>query len=532
MNIYKTICTYIMSEPSFLECLYDDTYVFMSSKLIKGCKTELDSVITYINSVICPMISINIDGEDKDKFILEAFSIVKNLSLIIKKHQQDRPVEYVNVITEDGWYADELKITGSSEYNNIFKDYKIISTVLTIIVKLVDFLNEYFLNNIAHMCLEEDINFEDILDLYDKGTCTRNIHIQISMFKNFYDNKCRIVHMYFISMFRDIYGSNRSGGPNGPVGLPIKVLDIFNSSLFFLQPDDRFCSFITKFERWLPSHIRNRYTISILKIPNMIPSLNPPLDLLVSDINDLYKKYLRNIHLTNDMCMNIIFLRVLLQKKNIAYLLSSVSFKDRQNLVSILLTIITKIKSVVQSIEIIKNALQCIDIIINHDNNIVKTYVGYQIIVISISLYEIETTLFYTPLDSIFNLLIRENTNALIYFSFQNKPVINLLSIVWHPDIKKLFKKISDEYEDLGENEVLLDPINSCCIVDPCAVKEHGEVKIYDKNVLLTWLFDSYVNPFTREELTPQMVHEFNETEEAKTAISQFNELKKSFVLK
>jgi len=193
---------------------------------------------------------------------------------------------------------------------------------------------------------------------------------------------------------------------------------------------------------------------------------------------------------------------------------------------------ITKIKTNEQCTEIICNALRCIDIIINHDNNIVKTYVGYQIIVISISLYEIETTVFYTSLDSIFNLLIRENANALIYFSFQHKPVVDLLSIVWHPDVKKRFKKISDDYEKLGENEALLDPINSCCIVEPCAINEHGEVKIYDKNVLLTWLFDSSVNPFTREELTPQIVHEFNETEEAKTAISQFNELKKSFVLK
>ena len=352
------------------------------------------------------------------------------------------------------------------------------------------------------------------------------------MFKDFYDNKCRIVHMYFISMFNDVYGSNRSGGPNGPVGLPIKVLDIFNSSLFFLQPDDRFCSFITKFERWLPSHIRNRYTISILKHSHMIPSLNPPLDILISDINDLYKRYLRNIHLTNDMCMNIIFLRVFLQKKNIAYTLVSVSFKDRQNLISVLLSMITKLKINEQCTEIICNALRCIDIIINHDNNIVKTYVGYQIIVISISLYEIETTVFYTSLDSIFNLLIQENANALIYFSFQHKPVVDLLSIVWHPDIKMRFKIISDEYERLGEQESLLDPINSCCIVDPCAINEHGEVKIYDKNVLLTWLFDSYINPFTREELTPQMVYDFNETYEAKTAIRQFNELKKSFATK
>lgn len=480
----------------------------------------------FPNSLIQDQIELNFE-ELRISFIDEGIEIIKKLSLILDKYIKKYPNQYVNIDLDNQWFKGEEPFIKISSSQNLFVNKKKISEILAIICKLVDFIN---------------VNFLSELDLYDKKLSylsrqPQNIHIlllttQISSiqdeckqkFKDFH-SICNIIHTYILS----IYETNEHGFL---AYMPKITLNIFSSSLFFLHDDIEFLKFIVKFNSWIDSEIRCNYIIKLINLnelahsgeyPNLkkiLSKFNPDISLLIEDINFLYKKYLKDESIIQDIILLIHLINVDLSTN------LTLDFDTLIYFVSVQLSVISKIKSIKDKIPedkyhiIILKCFNCIKYIINLNNDILNSYLIYYIVNISLDFYDDENEDLIFILNDIFFILIKNKLSIIYLCSIKDELYLSNIKIPLSigdrskiSEWTKIYSKISS-YEFYDE---FIDHLTSCIIVKPCFIpmNEDGTmIQVCDEYMLSSYLWTTPINPFTRLSLTINELKEFNKNEQ------------------
>ena len=358
-------------------------------------ENSIKYIIDYINHTIIPNACIqdNIDpnndtpinfSEIRELFIGEITQIIKKLSLIIKKYITTKPGQFVNLDMENPWFHGDPTFIIDKEciYQSLFIERGKISQILTIICKLIDYINNTFITEIdlynrkikyCEMKISESTNvFQYRLLISD---LTRQKTVCIEKFGEVHSIS-DIAHKYILSIFR----TNNKGYLSF---MPKSIMNIFSSSLYFLENDCAFLEFIVEFASWIPSDYRCNYISRIIKLFNeksferILSKFNPNINLLIDDICVMYKQYLKD----PSVIENIVI---------IINLLSSIMIRTKVNLldsgnghiyfISVILTIISKIKSEKEHIPIdnyyviIINCITCIEYIIKYNRSIIDSY--------------------------------------------------------------------------------------------------------------------------------------------------------------
>lgn len=561
-------------EHSFINKLTSPGFTFSEGKLQKELKQSenIKSIIDYINKTIIPNCVIDysnyIESEDdidqfqelKQLFINESIEIIKKLNIIVQKHLQMKPGEFVNIDTSISWYAGEETFLKNGDQNP-FYDYKIISQILTIIFKLNDFINElymkeakYFDDKISYLkhLLDEkkeqlspleymifSFKINEMLEKLNKDSDTNN-----NDFKLFHEVTSTI-RTYFLSLFSHMEFDR----PKYLSHLPLCTLNVFRSSLYFLKEDFDFLYFIIKFEDWIPSTYRCNYLVEIMKLQNFnsdikkcLSNFNPDINLLILDLTNLYNRLAKDPSIISDITMINRFLVYIFEKKK--YIIN-LELDYLISFVSIQLTILSKIKSEKENIsgedvyeKLVKDSLMCIKYIIETDHEIIKSYLVHQIPTILLSFYEEEykDRSLKECLDNIF-LLLMENKHTIIYLSSTlDEESIKKIQIPLFGENKikldtwvQRYKKMNS-FEDYDQ---LLDPITSSTIVVPCVIPmdvNGSMLQVCDKNMMMSCLWTKSENPFTRSSLTIKELEDFNKKDEAVDKLREFNAILKSAI--
>ena len=96
----------------------------------------------------------------KNVFINDIKNIIINLNMVLLKYFNKNLGKLISLDLENAWYSSEktlLKNDIASTLVNPFIKNKIISKILTIVCKLIDFLNEYSINKIK--TIDENIEY-------------------------------------------------------------------------------------------------------------------------------------------------------------------------------------------------------------------------------------------------------------------------------------------------------------------------------------------------------------------------------------
>jgi hypothetical protein len=560
----------------FLGKILDKKYIFQKNELEKYIKIEdnVIIIINYINNTIIPNYMIDyseyVQNNDdlaqfkelKELFINEGLEIIKKLNNIILKHIDKKPNEFVNIDIKNNWYLNEPSISeNKNNYSNPFFDYTLISKILTINFKLIDFINDQYLNEIKyyedrenylkHMLLEKEkeLSYFEYLLLKNKvnellksiDTDKKNIR---DNFKIFHENS-KPIHNYFLSMFSFMKNNNLDQYMSF---LPLCTLNIFRSSLYFIEEDINFLNFIIEFEDWIPSSYRCIYLSKILglsgknEFKTFLIKFNPNINLIICDLISLHKKITKDSSVLNDINLFNSLLSYIFKKKR--YFISLE--KDKLvNFISVELEVLSKIKDHADNISnkndyllMIKNCLGPIKYIIYENKNICDSYLIYQIPTTLLSLYDTITDDYELKeyLDSIF-LSLFENKLGIIYLSsILDEITMKKLQIPLSDENKsKLLKwfEIYKKMNNFSDYDQIVDPITSCTIVTPCVIPMDNSGKmlqICDKNMIISCIWNKCENPFTRSSLTIEELEKLNENEESIEKIKEFNKILKSAI--
>ena len=549
----------------FISNLTNKEYVFKDNSLQKELKANIDQIIEYINKHIIPNSKIDYSehvesDEDiqefnkvKEMVINEGIEIVKKLSTILMKHRQIKPNEFVNLDTTTSWFLNESTFIENKETKSPFYDYKIISKVLTIIFKLVDFINEEYLNEIKfieqrNMYLEkllkekkEELSeFEFVFFSTSVNAKLDSIKIEkeklIEKFRFFHEVSYTI-REYFLALFRIQDSAILTY-------LPTCSLNIFRSSIFFLKEDYQFLEFILKFEEWIPSSYRCIYLLEIIKlfqnkdidfqIKKYRSKFNPDINLLMLDLMSLYSTLGKNPSVISDLTtINYILANSFKRKR----LMLQIPIEKLISFVSIQLTIISKLNSEKENIpekdfeQLLSEALTCIQHVITYDVEIINSYLIHQIIAVLLSFYD-EKYDIKSSLDIIFSQILN-NKHTIIYLcSMLEEDTLQNITFKL-PLIKENKEKLitwTKIYKKLNNIDELIDPITSCVIVIPCVIPMDttgSMLQVCDKNMLMSYLWDKVENPFTRSSLTIEELEEFNKKEESLEKLKEFKAILK-----
>jgi hypothetical protein len=506
-----------------------------------------EKIIGYINDTIFPNIMIREEEEDvnaiRDLFINEVYNIITNFNKYIginlgPQTGEIKLPQLVNIDLENKWFAGEISFINDLAENH-FAINPLKSQIVSIVCKLVDFTNTYFISKID--LFGKKINYithnhphfplDDLIR--QKAEC-------IAKFKDFH-TLSNTVHKYFLLIFNKNDKCYLSF-------LPRSIMNIFSSSLMFIENDKCFLDFIVKMHHWIPSEYRCIYITKIIKLiqknefSSIICKFKPDICLLIDDVNTLYKKYLKEKD--QDVFQNMILITHLLSNLLSSLLISGKKFDNADNdadkliyFISVQLTIISKIKSEKEQIPLenyhrfITNGCICIKYIIYHDINVIKSYLAHYIPNILLDFCNDNDNEVITALiHDIFTLLLMNNDKVKIYLCSQDdQSKLSKLSILLGKGTTCNLCEWIQFYENIKKYEFydeLLDPITSCIIVKPCVIpmnQDGSMVQVCDKYMLSSYLWATPINPFTRCELSINELEEFNKLEHCVNAVAEFN---------
>lgn len=457
-------------------------------------------------------------NEVRETSINEGIELVKKLSLIIQKYITGKSGEYVNIDTSMQWFTGDASLIAIPECPNIFKNKKKISAILAIICKLVDFINTIFLTDID--LLNRKLSYvtaqpTSMHKIYLVGHLTKYHAECVAKFKAFHGH-CYIIHDYILSIYRT--------NNHGYLGyMPQSTLNIFSSSLYFLKDDINFLNFIIDFVDWLPSEVRCKYftKMILLKDKSLIMRFNPKVSLLIDDLNTLYKVYLKNPSIIEDLVIITQIINYIFQNRKI-------DLTIEQNIliyfVSVQLTIISKIKSIKIDIpideyyHIIIDCFQCILKVINNDHNILNSYLIYYIINISLDFYEDDNIILKSILDDLYFHLLQHKLTIIYLCSIKEEEYLLNMKIFLNMQQKdniKLWIKIYSKIKESEFYDEFIDQITSCVIVKPCFIPMNADgtmIQVCDEYMISSYLWTTPVNPFTRTSLSISELMEFNKS--------------------
>lgn len=507
-------------------------------------KTYLDELIIDINKLISNcQTDYNIeldDVEDDIKYIYigEIKNIIKNLSIIICKYFEKKPDSLISLDLDNAWYLSEktiyIKKTGSNPYvKNIT-----ISKILTVICKLIDYLNEYHLNHITN--IDKKIDYlknklkteQDTVSVFQYTLLTQHFNKIIEQletskkkyivnFKDVYQLSKPIL-LYFINIFNSDF-TNR-------IYLeftPITLLNIFQSSLYFLTDDSEFLNFIVKFKNWLPSDYRCKYGVEIIKLLNdkdldyntkqILKNFEPNAHLLIDDIISMYWKTNKDPSIIIDICT----LHFILTNVKDKIIWSEIDNEKIILFISVELSLISKFnKTEINNDEIYESILKTLLIIIDHgltlNTNLFDTYLVYSIPNKLFSLYDGKylNNDIIIHLDNIFRLYLSSKLG--IYYLSSMIELDQISKLPTNSEQNEKFIKWLNYYKYINDNVSetdITDPLTTSVLVIPYVIPMNNNFTICnmcDKNIIESYLWDKKENPFTRTELTIEKLKDFN----------------------
>jgi hypothetical protein len=523
----------IIVEEVVKDKLFLDELISYINKLVLNCQVEYDRELDET------------ENEIKNIFIEEMKTIIKNLTMIMLKYFTKKPNSMISLELTNKWYCSEKFILATTDNNvglsNPYAQNKTISSILTIICKQIDFLNDYYLNKISGM--ERYIEYlkiklkeeEEKVSVNQFYFMTKHFDILVEKinkskektiddFRRVYTISKPILQ-YFITIFSVEYTISTY-----LQFTPISLLNIFRSSLYFIKEDYEFLDFIVKFKNWLPSEYRCKYGVEIIKLLNdkdldyknkkILRGFNPNPCLLIEDIITLYYKTNKDKSILEEIL-------------SLEYILSY--FKEQINwteldknkiikFVSVQLSLTSKFeKNEIGNEKIYLNImimlLDSIISVMSYNNNLFESYLAYLIPNKLISFYDTDYSniAIRENLDKIFRLYLSSKLG--IYYLASMIELEQMEKIVTELEQKKKFIKWFNYYKYINENvsdSDIMDPLTSSILVVPYVIPMDNDFimsNICDKNIIESYLWEKNENPFTRGKLTIEKLREFNELE-------------------
>jgi hypothetical protein len=507
------------------DSVLDELYRHISDVLLVNCQTQQTPIVF---------------GEQN--YYLKIKCIIINLKMILIKYFDKNVIlgKIVSLDFDNPWYSTERTILPNDDITQQFVQNKKISKILTIVCKLIDFLNEYHISKIINIdkqitYLKNKLNEpqKESGVLYEFISAAIQVEIDNhELIKQNYINDFKEIHeisnpiqQYFLNIFDYDFTSNRIFLQN----TPITIFNIFQSSLYFLTTDSVFLRFIVKFKSWLPSNYRCIYGSAIIKLYNntdldlknkkILDKFNPDPNLLIDDIITMYWRAKLDPSIFPDIAILNFILINFINKINWH------EFDNEKKIlfVSIELSLVSKfnkeeIKDDVIYEKILCVLLQSINNIIISNNNLLDSYIIYTVPSVLFSLYDGN----YTNLNILINL-----NNIFRLYLLSRLGIYYLSTMISQENILKLpitqnqtekFLKYFNYYEHISENIQdmdIIDPISSTVLIIPYVLPMDSDFTMCgmcDKNVIESCLWEKKENPFTRSELTIGMLKEFNST--------------------
>lgn len=508
-------------------------------------KCFLDELISYVEKMMSSSqceydIELGeMEDDIKNVYIGEIKNVIKKLTVIMCKYFDKKPGTLITLDLDNVWYQTEKCILPNENKElNPYTQNKTISRILTIICKLIDFLNEYHLNQISFIDkkidylrkkLEEKEKFVSVMQYTVILEHYNEIIEQIKLIKikyiaNFKDTHqiSQPIQQYFITIINSDFVNT--------IFLqftPITVLNIFQSSLYFLTEDNEFLNFIVKFKNWLPSEYRCKYGVELIKLLNtdnlnyqnkqILKLFQPNPALLIDDVISMYWKCVGDPSLIADIPTLHFMLAHYKEKIN----WSSLDNEKIILFVSIELSLISKFnKNEMNNNKIheyvLNILLQIIEYVLVCNTHLFDSYLVYSIPNKLVSLYDEEylDNAINIHLDNIFRIYLSSKLGIYYLASMIELKQITKLPVNLEQNTK--FTKWFNYYKYINENIAdtdIIDPLTSTVLVIPYLIPMDNNFticNICDKNIIESYLWEKKENPFTRRELTIEQLKEFN----------------------
>ena len=515
----------LIKHKSFL----DDLILYIN-KLISNCQVEYDRELDEMEDNI------------KNMFIEEIKTIMQNLNVVMCKYFNKKPDSLITLELTNVWYLSEKCILANDKHkSNPHVQNKMISRILTIVCKLIDFLNDFYLNQINKS--EHHIEYlkrklkeeENKVSVHEFAFMTKHFDILIEKIKvtrQNYTASLKEIHkiskpiqQYFINIFNMDFTNTEY-----LQFTPTSILNIFRSSIYFLTEDNEFLDFIVGFKNWLPSEYRCKYGVEIIKLLNdkdldyknkqILKNFNPNPCLLIDDIITMYYKSNKDKTILSEIIPLHYILGYLKDKINWIEL----GIEKTIIFVSVELCLTSKFdKGEINNDQIYENVLiMLLDLIIStlvSNATLFESYLIYLIPNKLISLCEnnYSNSKISINLDEIFKLYLSSKLG--IYYLASMIELDQMSKLVTNSEQKNKFIKWFNYYKFINDNvsdSDIMDPLTSSILVIPYVIPMDNDFKLCnmcDKNIIESYLWEKNENPFTRGELTVEKLKEFNNLE-------------------
>ncbi len=517
------------------------------------------NIINYINHLIINFNStfdeeIDIVDTIKIKLMLlkEIKHIFGNFNKILNKYFQVKPDATILIDLDNQWYSNDrmlIETNESTPFSPPTPNNRVMSKILTINCKLIDFLNECYMvqikslkNKIRYLnheleqkrltCSVNQFNFLKAMVEQKISQINETIDRTKSEFREIHI-KSKHIHSYFL--IRSDYVEYLST-------LPISIFNIFNSSLFFMEEDKEFLEFAIKQKSWLPSELRCEYLKKIMKLNEkeglaqdvllILHSFNPDPVTIIDDIITLYWKSKKD----PETISYIYMLQSLVSRSKPRINIYTVELQKLIVLISVELELISKLdKSQINLEQNIYESmcyvvLENIDHLIKLSPEIFDSYLIYQIPNVLLRLFD-ETFTNPQILRSINSIFMTHMSSrfGIYYISsmIDQAKLFKLQTLLDEENSQKLDKwfKVYKHINDNVFDSDIVDPLTSTVLVIPSvfpmSMDDPDNIGICDKNVFGAYLWEKKENPFTRSELTIQAFEEFASQSKYKTRIDE-----------
>jgi hypothetical protein len=512
------------------------------AELISFATVEnIDQINSYVKEQIIPFTAtdysehiltlddVNEFDELKNMFIKQGINILQNLVKIFESNDGFFQINMANV-----WFAGEPTFYKlDKDVVNPFLDNPIMSNILTIIVKLIDYINDLYIRKIE-IYVEEIIRCRQIIDMYPMDSLI--IQSRLELFRREYDKIAldirmintisKSIELYFLNMFKHI---NQTKNYDYLYFLPISILNIFNQYKY-ISMDPNVLTFMVEYNEWVPIQFREESLDHIAKIKYshffdlqvIITQFQPNIELVINDFIAMYKKYLLDSMFVENICktMDRLF-------GHIIYDVKSLKLIDTDKLIhftSICITLSVKMLEIKDMVpprfydDYVNNFLCCIELVLKNTDAL-NSYLIYQIPTVLNEFYKVEfdSIQIHQTVDRIFRQILT-NELATIYIAgfFNSVEELNESKIPMDEEHRAQILKWIQNYKKISDSpdqDSITDPLTSATIIVPCLVPLNADsslVQHCDKNMLYSYLWTKPENPFTRQSLTIQEVDKFN----------------------
>jgi len=517
-------------------------------KSLKSNKELLPDIIIYISKSIIPytvtdysehiqnMEDENMFDEMRHLFIGEGIQLFQNLWTVFQVYTQKNPQKFVNLDTSLSWYenAEPIVSLPDKSIESPFAVKPLFSTILSILTKLAEHISSVYSNNLSlldrrieyieRLIKEKDamtaLVYQNILEKVKK-----NRELEIKQYQGFVSMCAPLRDYYYALLGQTAYCHY----------LPASVLDIF---LVFqdIQMDDAFLIFFLRFDDFLSSEFRSKYLPKVITLlsdkdtnystKSILKTFQPKMDLFIMDIITLYKKYLKDPTLLQDIFF-IISVCARCFKKN-RYQIHSLTTQQHINFVSICVTLISKLDEIKKDLPdentytlLVGDAIQCILEIVQENKSVLDSYLEYQLTNCMIEFVKKEELVqkYSSVLVQLFDCVL-ETKLSVIYMAntLSDTGLDSLLTSFITPCKLEKVKQWSTIYKNIQDpDDSIVDPLTSCVVVKPCFIPIDAQgvmTQVCDLYMLCTYLWSKPENPFTRQPLSIENVLEFNKKEE------------------